>query len=102
MTGAASTSVITVVPMWARADSCCRGHPVGFEHEVGVVRPRLHLQRSAALRVVVVEQMFGVAANEHLTDAHAFADPEPVAPARTSSRNSFPDGGGAGGDDGRV
>ena len=71
-------SSITVVPMAARGDSCSRGRAVGFEDEVGVVRHRFHLQRPAALRVEVLERVVGVAAQEHLTHAHAFADPEPT------------------------
>ena len=37
-----------------------------------------HLQRTAALRIEVLERVLGIAAQEHLTHAHAFADPEPT------------------------
>ena len=95
-------SFITVVPMSARGDSCCRGRPVGFEDEVGVVRARLHLERSAALGVAVVEQVGGVAAQEPLADAHALADLELVGAGAYLEPQLVPGGGGQRGDDGRV
>ena len=64
--------------------------------------PRLHLQWSAAPRVEVLERAFGVAAQEHLTHAHALTDLELVGAGAYLEPQLVPGGGGQRGDDGRV